>query len=253
LRVIPANLPQPTHVSSRTRKPPHKTTCPESARTALGTNRNVARLIWSKRSEVKGTTMKTWIMATALAAAIATTGPAYAANGSAVAVDEAAATLMPNRYIWNDAAPEAISAEPVTVVVSIPQQRAFVYRGDMLVAASSVSTGKDGKETPVGVYPILQKNEDHKSNLYNAAPMPFMQRLTWDGIALHAGRNPGFPDSHGCVRLPAAFAKKLFGITQLGTTVVVTDMDVVGNQLDRSLLETEASRANAEQLAMLGQ
>jgi lipoprotein-anchoring transpeptidase ErfK/SrfK len=140
---------------------------------------------------------------------------------------------------------------PVTVVVSIPLQRAFVYRGETLVAASSVSTGKDDKPTPVGIYPILQKNEKHRSNLYNDAPMPFMQRLTWDGIALHAGRNPGFPDSHGCIRLPTEFAKKLFAITDVGTTVVVTDDFVEGTTLDRNMLVTEVMRANAEQLAAL--
>ena len=111
---------------------------------------------------------------------------------------------------------------PVSVLISIPDQRAYVYRGDQLIAASSVSTGKDGKDTPIGVFTILQKKEDHKSNLYDSAPMPFMQRLTWDGIALHAGHNPGYPASHGCIRLPYAFAQKLFGMTSLGGLVTVT-------------------------------
>jgi hypothetical protein len=174
--------------------------------------------------------------------------PAFAAAGSDAAIEEAAETLTPNAYVWKD---DASSAEPVTVVVSIPQQRAFVYRGEALVAASSVSTGKDGKETPTGIYPILQKNQNHKSNLYDSAPMPFMQRLTWDGIALHAGRNPGFPASHGCVRLPAGFAKKLFETTQLGTTVVVTDAFVSGTRLDPELLVTDEMRANQAQIAAL--
>ena len=113
--------------------------------------------------------------------------------------------------------------EPVSVVVSIADQRAYVYRGQTLIAVSSVSTGKDDKPTPDGTYPILQKKVDHKSNLYDAAPMPFMQRLTWDGIALHAGRNPGYAASHGCVRLPTAFAKKLFAITSVGSTVTIQD------------------------------
>lgn len=170
--------------------------------------------------------------------------PAMAADTGTM-VEEAAATLEPNRYVWVDPG----TADPVTVIVSIPQQRAFVYRGETLVAASSVSTGKDGNETPTGVYPILQKNEVHKSNLYNNAPMPFMQRLTWDGIALHAGRNPGFPDSHGCVRLPASFAKKLFAVTDLGSTVVVTDQYVQGKTLDPTLLFTDAMQANSDRLA----
>jgi hypothetical protein len=178
--------------------------------------------------------------------------PAQAGSAAeAGAIDVAAMTLAPNRFIWSDPGMVDPVTSPVTVVVSIPLQRAFVYRGETLVAASSVSTGKDDKPTPVGIYPILQKNEKHRSNLYNDAPMPFMQRLTWDGIALHAGRNPGFPDSHGCIRLPTEFAKKLFAITDVGTTVVVTDDFVEGTTLDRNMLVTEVMRANAEQLAAL--
>ncbi len=129
------------------------------------------------------------------------------------------ASLAPNRFLWNDTP----SLDPVSIVISIPDQKAYVYRGDLLIGASTVSTGKDGKETPVGVFPILQKSEQHKSNLYDSAPMPFMQRLTWDGVAIHAGMNPGFPASHGCIRVPTAFARKLFAITSKGTPVLVTD------------------------------
>lgn len=179
--------------------------------------------------------------------------PVLAEEGPGTAtVAQVAAALAPNRFVWAD--PSMVQADPialpVTVVVSLPMQRAYVYRGDMMIAAASVSTGKDGKDTPVGVFPILQKREMHRSNLYNAAPMPFMQRLTWDGVALHAGNNPGFPDSHGCIRLPAAFAKKLFSITSVGTNVIVTDQ-MVGDHLDPTLLETEASQANQAQLASL--
>jgi hypothetical protein len=81
--------------------------------------------------------------------------------------------------------------------------------------------GEEGHETPTGVFTILQKNEKHKSNIYNNAPMPYMQRLTWDGIALHAGNLPGYPQSHGCVRMPMAFAENLFKSTEKGGTVVV--------------------------------
>ncbi len=189
--------------------------------------------------------MKPIVFVMAAMAAMAS-APACASN-IAASVEQAAETLKPNTFVWDDPG----NAEPVTIVVSIPQQLAFVYRGDMLVAASSVSTGKDGKDTPTGVYPILQKSEDHKSNLYNSAPMPFMQRLTWDGIALHAGRNPGFPASHGCVRLPTAFARQLFGITDIGTTVVVTDQYVFGQTLDRDLVTPEHVRANMDQIAAL--
>jgi hypothetical protein len=109
------------------------------------------------------------------------------------------------------------------VIVSLKAQRAQVYRNGLLIGVSTVSSGKKGHATPTGVFTILQKAVDHKSNLYADAPMPFMQRLTWDGIAMHAGALPGYPASHGCIRLPLAFAKLLFGVTRLGLTVVVTD------------------------------
>ncbi len=187
-------------------------------------------------------------------ASLGLAAPAMAADeGPATAtIAQAAAALAPNRFIWADPQMAAVDPvnQPVTVVVSLPMQRAYVYRGETMIAAASVSTGKDGKDTPTGIFPILQKREMHRSNLYNDAAMPFMQRLTWDGVALHAGNNPGFPDSHGCIRLPAAFAKKLFSITSVGTNVVVTDQ-MVGDHFDPSLLETEASQANQAQLASL--
>jgi lipoprotein-anchoring transpeptidase ErfK/SrfK len=168
-----------------------------------------------------------------LALALATPAPARIAPvDTARALTEAAAALAPNRFFWSDiSAPGAIS-----VLISIPDQRAYVFRGETLVAASTVSTGMDGKDTPVGRFTILQKDADHRSNLYDDAPMPFMQRLTWDGVALHAGRNPGFPASHGCVRLPEGFARKLFAATELGATVEVTDQAyVTPDRLDRTL------------------
>ena len=143
------------------------------------------------------------------------------ASDAAAAVETAAATLAANQFIWNDTA----TAEPVRVVVNIAEQRAYVYRGDALVAATTVSTGKDGKETPSGTFTVLQKEIDHHSNKYNSAPMPFMQRLTWDGVSIHAGRNPGYAASHGCVRVPLAFAKKLYGITNVGTEVTIIGAD----------------------------
>ena len=112
---------------------------------------------------------------------------------------------------------------PVLVVVSLPAQRAWVYRNGVRIGTSTVSTGRKGHETPVGVYTILQKAREHYSNLYDSAPMPFMQRLTWDGVALHAGHLPGYPASHGCIRLPPDFAERLFEVTGMQTTVVVTD------------------------------
>ena len=111
----------------------------------------------------------------------------------------------------------------MTIIVSLKTQRAYTYRNGVPIGVSTVSTGKDGHATPTGVFTILQKDIDHESNLYSDAPMPFMQRLTWGGIALHAGNLPGYPASHGCIRLPRAFAQQLYAVTRLGMTVVITD------------------------------
>ncbi len=132
--------------------------------------------------------------------------------------------LRPGQYLW---APAISPAGPVLAIISLPVQRCYVYRNGVLIGVSTVSSGKKGHATPTGVFTVLQKHVDHKSNLYNAAPMPYMQRLTWDGIALHAGNLPGYPASHGCVRMPMEFARKLYAETKLGMTVVVTDSDTV--------------------------
>jgi L,D-transpeptidase catalytic domain len=129
-------------------------------------------------------------------------------------------TLKPGEFIWQ---PQVSPRGPMVLVVSLPQQIAYVYRNGVLIGATTVSTGKKGKETPTGVFTILQKNVDHYSNIYNSAPMPYMQRLTWSGIALHAGKLPGYPASMGCVRMPYDFAKLLYAESSTGITVVVSD------------------------------
>ena len=134
------------------------------------------------------------------------------------AVDRPPSELRPGEFIWS---PEAVPAGPLVMVISLDEQLAYVYRNGLRIGVSTVSTGKKGKETPTGVFTILQKHKDHRSTLYNDAPMPFMQRLTWDGVALHAGKLPGYPASHGCVRLPYEFARRLFDLTSFGMTVVV--------------------------------
>ena len=149
--------------------------------------------------------------------------PMAAAATAVVAEDAAPAgplALKPGQFIWH---PEIAPDGPVVLVVSLDQQLAYVYRNGIAIGVSTISSGKPGKDTPTGVFTILQKNKDHKSNLYNNAPMPYMQRLTWDGIALHGGTLPGYPASHGCVRLPHPFAAKVFGVTRTGDTVVVSD------------------------------
>ncbi len=132
---------------------------------------------------------------------------------------QAARAMKPGQYIWE---PERAPKGPALVVVNLQTQRLLFFRNGVPIAASTISSGKTGHETPTGVFTILQKNEKHFSKTYNNAPMPNMQRLTWKGIALHAGNLPGYPASHGCVRLPLAFSKLLFGQTALGMTVVIT-------------------------------
>lgn len=127
--------------------------------------------------------------------------------------------LKPGEFLW---APQIAPEGPVTIIVSLRTQRAYAYRNGLPIGVTTVSTGRKGHATPTGVFTILQKAVDHKSNIYSDAPMPFMQRLTWGGIAMHGGNLPGYPASHGCIRLPLAFAKLLFGITRLGLTVVIT-------------------------------
>jgi len=126
--------------------------------------------------------------------------------------------LKPGQFIW---VTQAMYEGPMKIVIVLDIQRIYVFQSDRLIGFSTISSGKKGKETPTGFFNILQKNVDHKSNLYSDAPMPFMQRLTWDGIAMHGGYVPGYPASHGCIRLPLAFAKALFGVTRLDQEVFV--------------------------------
>lgn len=139
-------------------------------------------------------------------------------------VAERVKNFKPGDFLW---APEAAPEGPILIVVSLKKQRAYVYRNGIPIGVSTVSTGKSGLETPTGVFTILQKEEVHTSNLYDNAPMPLMQRLTWSGIAIHAGHLPGYPASHGCIRLPQGFAEHLYSVTKLGMTVVITDHDNV--------------------------
>jgi hypothetical protein len=145
--------------------------------------------------------------------------PFWGAKQSSPA-DTAPGALKPGEFVWN---PVVAPAGPIVVVVSLTEQRAYVYRNGVEIGFTTVSTGKPGHETPTGVFTILQKDKDHRSSKYNNAPMPYQQRLTWDGVALHAGGLPGYPESHGCVHLPSKFAEELFGSSHMGMTVVVVD------------------------------
>lgn len=127
--------------------------------------------------------------------------------------------LKPGQWVW---APQEAPHGPLLVYVDLTRQLATVYRNGVRMAVTTVSSGRPGYDTPTGVFTILQKDANHHSSKYNDAPMPFTERLTWGGVALHAGGLPGYPSSHGCVHLPLEFAKLLFGIESLGGTVIIT-------------------------------
>jgi lipoprotein-anchoring transpeptidase ErfK/SrfK len=126
--------------------------------------------------------------------------------------------LRPGQYLW---AADAPTAGDTRVVVDLLTQMAYVYRGNKLVGASTMSSAKTGHITPYGFWTILEKRPFYRSKKYDNAPMPWMERIDNYGIAFHGGVNPGFPASHGCMRLPMKFAEKLYGVTKIGTKVVI--------------------------------
>src|SRR4029078_9173020 len=137
-----------------------------------------------------------------------------------VRVSPETVNLKPGQYVWE---PERAPEGPLVIVASITEQVAYVYRNGIRIARSSVSTGRPGHPTPTGVFTILEKDMHHTSSIYKGAEMPYMERVTWGGIALHAGDLPGYPDSHGCVRLRLNFPKLLFGVTMKGATVILAN------------------------------
>src|SRR5437763_13540506 len=126
--------------------------------------------------------------------------------------------LKPGQWVW---APKIAPAGPILVYVDLGRQLATVYRNGVRIGVSTISSGRAGYETPTGVFTILEKNKEHISHKFNDAPMPYQQRLTWGGVALHAGGLPGYPESHGCIHLPLAFSKILFNAMPMGGTVVI--------------------------------
>ncbi len=173
------------------------------------------------------------------------------ARGAEVETDESVAIELPVPAPTSAPTPdpppqkfvEDVLDDGVVIVVSTSSQQMHVFRDGGLWRTSPVSTGKRGKETPSGVFAILQKKKFHRSNLYNNAPMPFMQRLTWDGIAIHAGKLPGYPASHGCIRLPSAFAKELFRVTGHTSTAVIVVDEPLANDEDALALAKQTDAA----------
>lgn len=145
--------------------------------------------------------------------------PFWGAKAS-VPADTSVAQLTEGQFLWMA---DAVTSGPIVMVVSITEQRGYLYRNGILIGATTVSTGRPGHATPTGVFTVLQKQKEHRSSLYNDAPMPYMQRLTWGGVALHAGGLPGYPESHGCIHLPSEFARRLYEISPTGMTVVIAD------------------------------
>ena len=131
-----------------------------------------------------------------------------------------AESLKNGEFTW---APQIAPEGPIAVLVSLDEQRAYTYRNGVLIGKSTVSTGKPGHETPTGVFTTTFKDKDHHSSIYHNAAMPYTQRFTNDGVALHAGGTPGFPESHGCVHLPSEFARLLFQAAPVGMTVMVAN------------------------------
>jgi len=128
--------------------------------------------------------------------------------------------LKPGQFVWS---PELAPSGRMTIVVDLVAQKAHIYRDGVEIGFTTISSGRRGYETPTGVFTILQKDRYHRSRKYDDAPMPYMQRLTWGGIALHGGRVPGHRASHGCVRLPMTFSAMLFKETSTGMTVIITE------------------------------
>jgi lipoprotein-anchoring transpeptidase ErfK/SrfK len=151
---------------------------------------------------------------------VATARPQSSAVGKTPAVDEPKITA------------------PLQIIISLDKQHLTVYAGDQPIAQSRVSSGQRGRSTPTGVFSIIQKDRWHRSNLYDDAPMWFMQRITWSGVALHQGVVPNYPASHGCVRLPEAFAQKLWGMTKLGARVIIAHNEPVPVAISHPLLFT---------------
>jgi hypothetical protein len=187
------------------------------------------------------------IFAPAIAIALASPALAQQVELGGRPVLQAVTSLKPGQYVWSPAeAPEG----PVLLVVNLATQRAILFRNGVPIGASTVSSGKPGYDTPTGVFTVLEKKQEHYSKTYGNAPMPNMQRLTWKGVALHAGNLPGYPASHGCIRLPMKFSSLLFGATKLGMTVVITSLPVQPNQseapdLAAPITTTTASLAKA--------
>jgi hypothetical protein len=145
----------------------------------------------------------------------------------------------------NEAVAPRTAGEPILAIVSLQRQRITIYDANGWILRAPVSSGQRGRETPAGIFSVIQKDAEHYSNIYDDAYMPNMQRLTWSGIALHGGVVPGYPASHGCIRMPFEFAAHLFDATQLGLRVIVAPTDVTPVEITHPNLLQPKSGADA--------
>ena len=151
--------------------------------------------------------------------------------------------LAPGEFEWH---PERSPNGPLLVVCSLDDQMLYAFRNGVQIARSTISTGREGKRTPTGVFTILQRKIDHESNIYKGAKMPYMQRLTWTGIAMHAGELPGYPASAGCIRLPYEFSRLIYGEMKNGSTVVITDKNATPTRSESPSTILKESEARDE-------
>jgi lipoprotein-anchoring transpeptidase ErfK/SrfK len=168
---------------------------------------------------------------------------AYFAGPELLQADPDGLSLQPGEFAWLPAAQDA-SDSAVTMLVSLRDQRGYVYRDGQRIAVTTVSTGVPGHDTPTGVFPIMGKERIHHSNRYDNAPMPWMQRLTRWGHALHAGKVRAGTASHGCIRLPAEFARQLFSLTKRGDYVLITQ--------DSSMQSMERAGVDSQLASLVG-
>jgi hypothetical protein len=164
------------------------------------------------------------------------------------ATDDAGATSVRGERAIETVASRPVG-EPLMAIVSLRNQRITVYDANGWILRSPVSSGQKGRETPAGVFSVIQKNAEHYSNLYDDAYMPHMQRITWSGIALHGGPLPGYPASHGCVRLPFDFAARLFELTRMGMRVIVSPGEAAPTEIAHPALFPANPRSNEVALA----
>jgi hypothetical protein len=145
------------------------------------------------------------------------------------------------------------AGDPILAIVSLQSQRITIYDTNGWILRAPVSSGQRGRETPAGIFSVIQKDADHHSNLYDDAFMPHMQRLTWSGIALHGGALPGYPASHGCVRMPFDFAERLFDLTQMGLRVIVAPTDVTPREISHPVLFQPKEGASSQAAARIAE